>query len=228
MRSKFSPLLFFYSSMMLFLLSSCTTAYKSYNHKDQVERTQSVAILPFEIIHTGTLPKNMSCEEMKTQDDEERIAFQKTLYEWVGYRLRGRDVRMQNIQETLARLTENGIDVYNIEEYAPSDLSRILGVDAVVVPSATKRRYRSDNASFVMDLGQTVLAEVSKKPIPVVNSKTNDIQITVSLVESSTGDTIWRHGLWGSVNWAYPAHMLIDDLAQRLVRTMPRKKKNRY
>lgn len=208
---------------MAILMTACSRAYVSPLYSSQMSQVRTVAILPFEVIYTGTTPRGMTREDLAKIDREERTAFQNGLYRWVGHRWNNNPVAIQSIAVTNAKLLEADIDIYNREIYNPQDLAAILGVDAVFVPSVIKHRYRSDEASMAIDIGTEVLQQtgvISGRPI---SSKTNDVRLSISLVMRHDGTSIWRHSREGIADWDFPPAQSIDRVSRRTISRLPRK-----
>ncbi len=204
---------------------SCST-YKSNDYERQVNKIRNIAIMPVNIVYTGRNPANMTSEQMKVQNEEEQIVFQKTIFEVSAKRQNMRNVLIQNPNETLSRLEKSNFNIYNTDGISPSELGKILGVDAVVLSSLTKRRYRGDDESMAIDLAQTILRETVNKPLPQINTRTNDIHLSIALVNAHDGNTIWTNNRRGQVNWDSSLDLIIENMARQIVKTMPRKKNN--
>ncbi len=205
-------------------MSSCTT-YKARDYEAQINRIKSIAILPVEIIHTGKKPDKISIDELQAQDNEERIAFQKSIFNAISVRQSQSNMRIQSPNETNARLEQAQLNIYEIEKYTVAELREALGVDAVVLTSLTKRRYRGDNESMAIDLAQTVLRETLNKSVPNISPRTNEIHLNVSLVNTHDSFTVWANSRRGEVNWNSPVDLIIENMSRGLVQSMPRSRR---
>lgn len=206
------------------LFNSCSSkAYKAVNYDEMAEKSQMVAVMPYEIIFNGKAPKNMTEEEMIDQDNQEKLGFQQSLYKWVASRWRKNSLKLQNPSTTLSKLKSAGIDIYNIQDYTGEELAQAAEVDMVFVSTVVKHRYRGDLASMGIDVVQRTVRGVADVPVPHISSKTNDVFVTVSLVHSANSEAIWTHSRTGAANWNYPIPRAMDAVHRQIVRNLPRK-----
>ncbi|MBL7825191.1 MAG: hypothetical protein JNJ57_01080, partial [Saprospiraceae bacterium] len=107
------------------------------------------------------------------------------------------------------------------------DLAKLLGVDAVVFASVTKYRYLDEKASMGIDAGKQVLGAVTKgasdRYTSGVNSKTNDINVTCSLIDQKDGEVLWKINNDESADWRKTPNVVVDDLNKKLAKRFPYK-----
>jgi hypothetical protein len=127
------------------------------------------------------------------------------------------------MQQSNAKLTELGFDIYTIEKYQPQELAKALGVDAVIAPAMEKFRYRSDEASFAIEAAGVLLSAASKGAVglPYGVSSTNDVKANCALISAKDGSMLWNVARIGKANWSYPVNNVMDDLHRRMARKTP-------
>src|SRR6476469_4502823 len=193
--------------LFLVLFTSCAghKYYTSSSFDQQTARHKLIAVLPAEMIFTGTLPKNLSPEDIAFIEETESRTFQNSLYNSILRHANGRkyytSINVQDIGTTLKLLEENKITIRDSWKQDDRQLAKVLGVDAVVRMRIQKKRYMSDLASFGVGYGQQVLYQISSvgKYIPYVPNKTNDIYASCNVV--SNNQTLWNDDYRGSSSY---------------------------
>jgi hypothetical protein len=214
-----------YFAIVLFaslLFFSCSP--KTYTSASFKENTpKSIAILPYTVKFSGKKPKSLTDEQLLKQDQEERLGFQNSLFSYLSGKLKKEPVKIFAIQQTNSKLSDAGIDIYNIEKYQPEELAKILNVDAIICPSVEKFRYRSDEASMIADIVGAGVAIASKGQLglPYGLSSTNEVKANCALLSGKDGSLLWNVGRIGTAQWNYPVINVMDDLHRRMARRLP-------
>lgn len=144
----------------LFILSFLfTTALfaqtKLYVHPDAdsyVENTKTIAILPLKV-QVKLRPKELkdfSAEQIAQMNKDEAIDIQKGMYSWFLTRKKRGSllVEVQNPTTTNALLKKNGIDIHSYDEYLPSELGKILGVETIITGNFETSKPMSNAAAI--------------------------------------------------------------------------------
>lgn len=226
MKTKCLNFQIFAIALIISALTLVSCAPKTYQVRDlprQLPANPMIAVLPYQVIFNGKLPKSLTEEQRVKQDREERIAFQQSLFSYLSGKLHGEPIRIMQIQQSNAKLAELGFDIYNIEKYQPQELAKVLGADAVVTPSMEKFRYRSDEASFAIDAASAILSVASKGAVglPYGVSSTNDVKANCALISAKDGTMLWNVARIGKANWSYQVNNVMDDLHRRMARKVP-------
>jgi len=115
-----------------------------------------IAVIPFKT-SISLRPKQM--KELKDGDLErmeqnESQDVQNSMFSWFLKRKQQGKlwVDIQEITLTNAILEENGINYFNIDEYKPNDIAKILGVDALIRGTFETNKPMSDGASLALGL----------------------------------------------------------------------------
>ena len=181
-----------------------------------------VAVLPAEMIYTGTPPKNAKQEDLDKMEEQESKIFQQYLHDNIlqegntgRYAL---TVSVQNYTNTLSLLAENNISYRDSWYKTDAELCSILKVDAVIRMKIQKRRYMSDAASMGIDYGRQIVGAVLKRNV-YAPSKTNDIMASCSIV--SKGETVWNDNYKRATDWDTPADHVVNNITSNFAYHIP-------
>lgn len=222
---------------ILFTQGACRSRYyTSSAFEEQAGKHKVVAVLPAEIIFTGTAPKKLTPEDILKIEDAESRAFQQSLYNSILKHANTRKyetwVNVQDVSTTLNALKQKNISPRDSWSKNDQELKTILGVDAVVRMRIQKKRYMSDLASYGISLGKDILYEVGVSPatipgtgigLPRVNNKTNDIIASCSVV--SNGLSLWNDNYQAESNWNNKADDIIEGITENFGRNFPYKRR---
>ena len=209
-------------------------AYQSNAFEEATANHKLVAVVPAEMIYTGTPPKKLTSENIAQIEEAESIAFQESLYNGILRHANGRKyytrIELQDLTTTRKILTEANLTNRKAWGISDKELKALLNVDAVVRLRIQKKRYMSDLASYGIDLAKTIGWEYmgGKIPgtgigIPNVKNNTNDIYATCSLL--SEGRTLWNDSYKSASNWNNPANEIIEDITDNFGRHFPYKQR---
>jgi hypothetical protein len=217
--------------LVAILVGACTSVhYESPRLAASEPQSETIAVLPFEMVFAGKLPPGIGPEEILAIEAGEALAFQHALYQ----RLLDRSsvhrkhpilVRIQPIQATNRLLDEAHIPLRQVWEVSPQRLAEILGVDAVLRTRVEKTRYMSELASFGTEVGLTILHEASEGHldwlIPPGLTRTDDIFADSTLVSCEDGDLLWKVAVHRATDWRRPANDVVAGITKKLARKFP-------
>jgi hypothetical protein len=226
MKSRQLPLV----TMLLFVAACSTANYQSPQFAERARHHQVIAVLPFEMVLAGDPPRDLTVQQIARIEEAESVAFQEAYY----YRLlhqasvhRKHPIRIE-IQppETTNRLLEEaGIGIRESWGMSAKSLARVLRVDAVISTQVQKTRYLSDGESLGVDLGLTVVNEVTEGRLapllPWGLVKTHDIWANCELIDSVDGTVLWQTDLAQATDWQYPANQVISGFTEELAKKFP-------
>ncbi len=114
--------------------------------------TNTIAILPLKV-QVKLRPKELkefSTEQIEEMNKNEALDIQKGMYTWFLTRKKRGTllVNVQNPTRTNALLKKNGIDIHSYDEYLPSELGKILGVETVIMGSFETSKPMSNAAGI--------------------------------------------------------------------------------
>jgi hypothetical protein len=226
MKQKFAYLAAFVL-LAAMMSTACNRFHKTSGFKEKTASHKTIAILPYQIMITGRLPKDMTPEVKDKIETAESVAFQRNLYaqiHTVGTRRKPLSVVVQPTERTNQILMENGISATASWDKDPQAMAAMLGVDAVVRGKAIKYRYLSDLESLGVEIGTSVLNSILGTAgwIP---SRTNDVEVTANIIAASTGENLFSGRDEVSVNWSRPANEAIEQINRRIARRFPYVKK---
>lgn len=225
MRTNFTLLAF----TTIVLLSSCHRYYTSVSFNEKTVAHKTIAILPPQLVVTGSQPKGLSANEVKKLEETESRIFHEYLYNNILKRADSKklvmNVKVQPYANTLAALLKSDISIRDSWSKTDAELASLLGVDAIVRTSIQKDRYISDLASAGIEIGRKVLDAVLVKqvPLPAIQNKTNDIRATCSII--SKGEVLWNDSYTVESNYNYSVNEVVHDITDNFAKHFPYKRK---
>jgi hypothetical protein len=213
--------------LVAILSTACNRFYKNPEFAAKTVDHKTIAILPYQIVITGRLPKEMTPEIKEKIEAAESVGFQRNYYSQihiVGTRRHPLSVIVQPVERTNQLLSDQGITPTSSWDKDPQELARILGVDAVIRNKAIKVRYLSDLESLGIELGTFVLSSILGMPF-FGNSRTNEVEVTSNIIAANNGENLFSGRDEVRVNWTSPANEAIEQINRRIVRRFPYVKK---
>src|SRR5258705_4049805 len=215
----------------LIVSSSCSRKYYTNTFFDQQTAGHKlIAVSPSEIVFTGKQPKDITTEQIAKLEEDESKAFQMSLYSnilrYANTNKTYMFVRVQDVTKTMSTLDENQIKVRDSWKMDDKKLASLLGVDAIVRMQITQKRYMSDNASYGVNIGRTVINQTgigSRLPIPSSLGKTEDIYAYCSVVSNSV--TLWNNSYKSAADWDNPSNVIIENITNSFGRNFPYKRR---
>jgi hypothetical protein len=207
--------------------TACNRFYKNPDFAKKTVDHKTIAILPYQIVITGRLPKEMTPEIKEKIEAAESIGFQRNYYtqvHTVGTRRHPLSVIVQPVERTNQLLSDKGITPTASWDKDPQELAKILGVDAVVRNKAIKVRFLSDLESLGIDLGTLVLSSILGVPM-FGFTRTNEVEVTSNIIAANTGENLFSGRDEVRVDWSRPANEAIEQVNRRIVRRFPYVKK---
>jgi hypothetical protein len=130
---------------------------KLYVHPDgdnYAANTKTMAILPLDT-QVKLRPKQLkdfTSEQIEEMEKNEALDIQKGMHSWFLTRKKRGEltINVQTPARTNALLKKAGVDIHNYQEYLPSELGKILGVDCVVMGTFETNKPMSAAASIVV------------------------------------------------------------------------------
>ncbi|MBK8495248.1 MAG: hypothetical protein IPL50_09575 [Chitinophagaceae bacterium] len=206
--------------------SSCRRNHVPSMAEEKTAGHKIIAVLPVEMIFTGTRPKNVTEEDIIKIEETESKTFQQFLHDNIlrngntdRYMLM---VGVQNYINTIAMLSEHKISIRDSWYKTDEELARLLNVDAVVRMKVQKKRYMSDAASMGIDYGRQVIGAVLNKNVYVPN-KTNDILASCSII--SKGETLWNDNYRSASDWDTQPENVINNITRNFASHIPYRKR---
>lgn len=208
---------------ILFFAVATVSAQKNiYEHRRFDELTQDhklLAIVPF--ITNLDLKRNVDHNELMRLAKREGYAVQNALETYFSKRKKRKkfNVDFQNIKDTNAILSQNGIDYNNIDIYTTQELCKILKVDGII----------SGNLKLNILLSEGVPTEFSL--LDYFSGDANYGRIGVKISDGNTGKLIWKYEKGISKKTGKNTTELIDKMMKMASRKFPydkeKKRKNK-
>ncbi len=217
-------------SFLLILTSSCTQYYQIGNFEETTFNHQQVAIIPFEIFIYGKITEEVSEEEIIKMENYESELFQLLFYnqllESTKKRKKSLRVHIQDPQLTIEILNKNDISNRSSWEEDPEKLAEILGVDAVLKAKVSKAQFFSNDKSFAIDAGMTLLDIIIAATVGggnpfYVDSSNKEIFVTYDLFDAKDGEILWSTNYDYALNWSQQIDKMIDRINLRSSKIFP-------
>ena len=226
-RNQMRNMMRFFSLLLgIALISSCarndyvTNAYnyKAVNH-------HHVAIMPYEMIMNGRIPKDLTEEMIMEIEESESKAFQVSLFNMIHRpQTSGRNpitVSFQHYDKTNALLSDAGLSLRD-SWYQPAEvLCDILGVDAVIKSRVEKTRFLSEEASYGISAASDLFGRVSGQYIPVPSSRTNEVRLSSSVLDGEEGIPVWVYSDYAYAFWNLPPNEVVDRINRNIANRFP-------
>src|SRR5210317_181241 len=117
--------------LIIVFFSTCTPYFITNDFEELTRDHKTVAVLPFKMIYTGVQPDGITGNDMEEIEIAESKAFQMSFY------------------SEILRSTRMGKDpIIDSWGAKPEEISKLLGVDAVVKTCVQKNRLMTDLESF--------------------------------------------------------------------------------
>jgi len=212
------------------LLASCGTPYYiSSNFEQLTADHKTVAIIPFEMIYSGQMPKNMTDDHITKITAAEskafQIAFFNLLLKSTKQGKKAMRVDVQHFDKTNKLLADNNIPYSDLTAIDAEELCRMLGVDAVVKCRVEKHRFMSDLASYGIDIGidlVNILTDYAVWPfIPGGLSTSKEVRSSYSLLDNKAGTTLWSTSDQTEADWSRASNELIESIISKSVKKFP-------
>ena len=176
--------------ILLLLISGCATVYNASELQTEEKKNVTVAILPFDVkIHYNRLPKNVTTEQVKQNENELSFVFQNQMYNRFLRKRSQFAVDFQDVDKTNTILKRNKIDLENLGEFSKDELARLLEVDEVISGNVITTKPMSTGAALAFGVLFNVWGT------------TNTADVTVSLHSGKDSKLLWKfnHVYSGSV-----------------------------
>ena len=211
---------FSYSFLLILLLSSCSKVFYS---KDAVEisrKHKTIAIIPPKVMVSNLLHLNNS--SLKEQLQNESYIFQKEMYMWmmnknnkIPYNFEVLDIEIVN-----SILKRNGYFL-DSTTLTPFDISKILGVDAVLSSNYNfERLIGNETIQTITDTSKSISANQNNTPRST--NINEDIDIVYSLYDLTTQKLIWNFDkkiTYSSTN--YSQYKIVKGIFKKAFKKMP-------
>jgi hypothetical protein len=190
--------------------------YKNPRFAELTATHRTLAILPFRVsIDPNRLPKNMTAEMIQNEQKAEGLDFQKQLYarfltrsESSGYFITFQDVYLTN-----ALLAKAGINYDNMAEHTMTEITQLLGVNAIV--SGTIER------SQPMSTGAAIATGVLLGPLFMGN--THRVDISISVHNGADGALLWSYDHTDKGGFTDSAEGMAKSLLKKVAGQFPYK-----
>ncbi len=173
--------------LMLLVSTVSFTQTKLYVHPDAesyVANTKMIAILPMKV-QIKLRPKQMkdlTPEQLVQMGKDESLDIQKAMYSWFLTRKKRGSmlVDVQNPTTTNALLKKEGIDIHSYDDYLPSELGEILGVETVITGTYETSKPLSDGVGVAVAVLFGAFASTNTAVMNMDFTSTTDDELVVN------------------------------------------------
>ncbi|MEM1319355.1 MAG: hypothetical protein AAGG75_03815 [Bacteroidota bacterium] len=208
-------------------LSSCSrNFYTKANFSPSKTGPMTIAVLPYKIVTTGRIPRNVTPEDLQAIEEAESQAFQISMYNQVLRRMnRSRKkpaITVQHFNETNNMLTEAGVRLSESWKKSPKELTKLLGVDAVLFSVVHKNQYLTNLESYGLHLAASLITVFANRvPWYLPNNRTSDVRISSSIIDGKDGTTIWAVARNCPTYWNRNTYDAIEKINFRVTKRIP-------
>ncbi len=208
-------LIFFCGLLFVFSVNAQKDIFESNRFDELTEEHEVLSIVPF--ITQLDLERNISKEELKNLAQKEGYAVQDALETYFSRRKKRKkfDVDFQNVEETNALLSKNGITYESIDIRTVKELSEILGVDGIISGSLDLNVLLSKGVSTDFSL------------LDYFRGKTDYGRIGIKISDGSTGKLLWKYEKIITKKTGKNTDELIDKMMKAASRKFPYDKEKR-
>ena len=211
---------FSYSFLLILLLTSCSKVFYS---KDAVEisrKHKTIAIIPPKVMVSNLLHLNNSA--LKEQLQNESYIFQKEMYMWmmnknnkIPYNFEVLDIEIVN-----SILKRNGYFL-DSTTLTPFDISKILGVDAVLSSNYNfARLIGNETIQTITDTSKSISANQNNSSRSTIINE--DIDIVYSLYDLTTQKLIWNFDKKITYSaTSYSQYKIVKGIFKKAFKKMP-------
>ena len=171
----------------LFITTISISQTKLYVHPDAdtyVLNTTTIAILPLKV-QVKLRPKELkdfTSEQMAQMNKDESLDIQKGMHTWFLTRKKRGSmlVNVQNPTRTNALLKKSGIDIHSYDEYLPSELGKILGVETIITGNFETSKPMSNGAAIGLAVLTGGMFATSSATMNMDFTNTSDDELVVN------------------------------------------------
>ena len=208
-------------------MTSCKRYYTVSDFDGLTYDHKTVAILPFEILTTGHVPRDLTSEMIELIEENESKAFQVSFFnKLLRSTQRGKKplrITLQHYSKTLDMLASNDIDIRASWDKDPEKLAKILEVDSVVKGRIEKHQYFSDGLSAGIEIGSVVLDILTNgSGVGLLGGVDNkNVKTDYALVNAEDGTVLWSITYNHQADWTQQPDQMVDNINQRSSRHFP-------
>ncbi|MDG1822410.1 MAG: hypothetical protein P8H25_03425 [Flavobacteriaceae bacterium] len=168
-----------------------TKLYVHPDAKTYVANTKTIAILPLKV-QVKLRPKELkefTEDQITEMGRDEALDIQKAMYSWfLTRKKRGTMlVDVQNPTKTNTLLKKNEIDIHSYDEYLPSELGKILGVETIITGSFETSKPMSNGAAIGLAVLTGVMFTTNSATMNMDFISTTDDELVVNYLKKIRG-----------------------------------------
>jgi hypothetical protein len=205
--------------------------YKAADFDSQSSTTRTIAVLPFQLTHTGYRPRNVTEQDLQQANERWGYTYQESLHSYLlsrGSRKRkGPITQIQGLQKTNALLQQHQLNIAAIYQKSPEELAKLLGVDAVMMTTLEQHKNMSDGAAFGLLAARTVANTVRNPGANAIGSSlwipSDNVRMSCYLYDGANSGLQWRTFRQGGTDLPTHVQGQIDFFCNWIARKFPYK-----
>lgn len=212
---------FVFVLVCLFLASCHHHIFTATDIKAVTASHHTIAVLPFNISYSGALPKHVDDHKKLQMQLVEGKAFQQELFRQLNEEATKGKLRV-SIQPAITTnklITEKGLEG-KISTMAPAELSKLLGVDAVVISNVEKEKF-IDMMQFYDSGKHSRGMAKSKDAMPGNVGRTYEVKSTCGVFNGADAKLLWKCDQEMDVDWQSPPRDVIQAVTRKLSKKFP-------
>ncbi|HHB78415.1 MAG TPA: hypothetical protein ENK85_04200, partial [Saprospiraceae bacterium] len=194
-----------FNSVLFFVLISFVTSCNTYKrhvtqaYYQEASPNTKLAIVPVKYHLNGPIAKRLDQEKREQVEEAEAYRFQTALAAHIirkmGKRRRKVRVNLQDVNVTNKLLKESGYTLKEAFELLPSELGKILGVDAVMLVDIESNQLMTNFESEALKTGTYVLEGIFglNNEVDFGNIPTGVTRANASIVDTKTNALLWAN-----------------------------------
>ncbi len=217
----------FLAALILFtLISGCAPRYSNSIYAPESIDNIKIAILPYQVRTTGRITELLDEADIAEIERSESLAFQTSMYHQLLNRLErnkyGTNITVQHYTETNNALAKVDLSSDAINKMSSSELTTLLGVDAIIRSEVHKQTYLTNLESYGIDLTRRLILILGDfNPWYLPGSETGEVRISSSIISGDSGATLWAASKKASTDWDRDTYDTIERINRRITRRIP-------
>jgi len=187
--------------------------YKTNDFESVASRHKIVAILPSDVTISlrPNQAKKVTEEDIRKNEESTGLSVQDRMYSWFLRRSEKYNytVKFQDVSKTNAILKQNNISYLDLRTKSKDELSKLLGVDAVISSSVRMEKPMSEGAAIAVGL------------LIGAWGATNTVNTTINIHEGQKGDLMWKYDYEASGSVGSSTDKLVSALMRNASKKFP-------
>jgi len=220
-----NPAIFLTTLFFIISMSSCSHRFSNTEYAYSYISGKSVAVLPYEVVTTGRIPRNITQAHLDAIEEAESRAFQNSFYHQLLNRMDRRyafgEIRVQHFDDTNDKIEKAGYTLRDTWDMSSDELAGILGVDAVIKSKVHKTQYFTNLESYGLYVAANVVRILTDNYLWfIAGQRTSDVRVSCSIIGTEDGSTLWAMSRNCPTDWSNNTYDVIERINHRISRRL--------